>query len=173
MLNAGRVAQKNLNPADPVVGPRAKSDHEPHEKLCPLLIVVHLSAVNVVHVSFQFQRGGGSVHAATNGFRMLPSGKRLRHFGDFEVREQRSSAALVPDKLLTLLSILCQRRSGRAKAAVLRFVWSRQVFSAQAVTLAPIELAPCRDPAGMEGGMQRRPGTLVTDGDVLVPVLAG
>jgi hypothetical protein len=81
------------------------------------------------------------VHAATSGFRMLRSGKRLRHFGDFEVREQRSSAALVPDKLLTLLSILCQRRSGRAKAAVLRFVWSRQVYSAQAVALARIELA--------------------------------
>jgi hypothetical protein len=55
MLNAGWAAQENLNPADPVVGPRAKSDHELHEKLCPLLIVVHLSAVNVVHVSFQSQ----------------------------------------------------------------------------------------------------------------------
>jgi hypothetical protein len=88
MLNAGRVAQKNLNPADPVVGPRAKSDHEPHEKLCPLLIVVHLSAVNVVHVSFQFQRGGGSAHVTTSGFRMLRSGKHLRYFGGFEARER-------------------------------------------------------------------------------------
>jgi hypothetical protein len=36
----------------------------------------------------------------------------------------------------------------------LRFVQCRQVYSAQAVALAPIEQAPCRDPAGMEGGMQ-------------------
>jgi hypothetical protein len=55
MLNAGPAAQKNLNPADPVARHRAKSNHDPHEKLCPLLLVVHPSAVEVVHVSFQFQ----------------------------------------------------------------------------------------------------------------------
>jgi hypothetical protein len=85
---------------------------------------------------------------------------------------ERDVRPMATDEFSTLLSILCQRRSGRGKAGVLRFVQSRQVFSAQAVALAPIELAPCRDPAGMEGGMHRSSGTL-TDGDVLVPVLAG
>jgi len=47
----------------------------------------------------------------------------------------------VTDRFLTLLSIRRQRHSGRAKAAVLRFVQSYQVYSAQAVALAPIELA--------------------------------
>src|SRR6266436_2137963 len=47
----------------------------------------------------------------------------------------------VTDRFLTLLSIRCQRRSGRAKATVLRFVQSYQVYSAQAVALASIELA--------------------------------
>jgi hypothetical protein len=87
MLNAGRVAQKNLDPADPVVGPLVKPDHESREKLCPLLLVGHLSAVGVVHVYFQFQRGAGLGHAGTCDSRMPRSGKHLRHLGGFEARE--------------------------------------------------------------------------------------
>jgi hypothetical protein len=67
---------------------------------------------------------------------------------------ERDVPPAATDEFSTLLSIGCQRRASRAKAAVLRFVKNRQVYSAQAVALAPIELAPCRDPAGMEGGMQ-------------------
>jgi hypothetical protein len=87
---------------------------------------------------------------------MPRSGKYLGHASSFEVGEQRSSAALVPDKLLTLLSIRCQRRSGRAKAVVLRFVQSHQVQSAQAVALALIELArPTTTPWNGSGNAAR------------------
>lgn len=80
--------KKSLSPADPVARHRAKSNHEPREKLCPLLLVVHPNAVDVVHVSFQFQGGAGLAHAATSDFRMPRSGKHLRHLGGFEVRER-------------------------------------------------------------------------------------
>jgi hypothetical protein len=88
MLNAGQATQKSLNPADPVVRPGAKSHHNPREKLCPPLLVVHLSAVDVVHVSFQFRRGAGLAHAGTSDFRMPRSGKHLRRLRGFEVRER-------------------------------------------------------------------------------------
>ena len=94
-----------------------------------------------MQVSFQFQKVAGLARAGTGDFRMSRSGKYLGHVSSFEVGEQRSSAALLPDKLLTVLSILCQRHSGRAKAVVLRSVLSHQVYSAQAVALAPVELA--------------------------------
>jgi len=142
MLNAGRAAQKSLNPADPVVRPRTKSNHNRREKLCPLLLVVHPSAMDAVHVSFQFQeecRLGACwnqrfPHATER--EVLTAPWRL---GSPGARGRLPSA--VADRFLTLLSIRCQRRSGRAKATVLRLVRGHQVYSAQAVALASIELA--------------------------------
>jgi hypothetical protein len=108
----------------------------------------------IVQVCFQFRRGAGLVqaepaislcHAAESTYVTLAASKP----------GSERSPALVPDRLLTLLSIRRQRRSGRAKAVVLRSVLSHQVYSAQAVALAPIELARPAETLGMEAGMQR------------------
>jgi hypothetical protein len=144
--------KKSLNPADSVAKHRVKSNHDPREKLCPLLLVVHPNAVGLVHASFQFQRGAGLAHAGTSNFRMPRCGKYLRLLGGFEVRGEKLSPACGGDRFSTLLSTGCQCHSRRAKAAVLRFVQSHQVYSAQAVALAPTELArPAETPGNGNG----------------------
>jgi hypothetical protein len=130
--------KKSLNPADSVAKHRVKSNHDPREKLCPLLLVVHPSAVGVVHASFQFQRGAGMAHAGTSDCRMPRCGKYLRLLGGLKSGGKKSSPAGGGDRFSTLLSTGCQRHSRRAKAAALRFVQSHQVYSAQAVALTPL-----------------------------------
>jgi hypothetical protein len=46
---------------------------------------------------------------------------------------------MLNDEFLTFLPIRCQRRSGYARAVVPRFVEANQVYSGQAVCLAPVE----------------------------------
>src|SRR6266403_5557105 len=98
--------KKVLTRPIPSWGPRAKSNHNPREKLCPPLLVVHLSAVDVVHVSFQVQEGC-RLGACWNQ-RFPHATERQVLTAPWRLRSPGARGRLPPavtDRFLTLLSI--------------------------------------------------------------------